>query len=219
MKKPFPLPVKRVLDGELTVADLPPELRAEAEEALRLVEAVDRAPVALSSSLDARVMESVRRHAKSPVRRLWRSLAAPREMELRLRVRPWAVLGGSLAAAAALVLLLARPHAPVPSESVAVHGTSPNVVFVRFVLYAPDAKRVTVAGTFNQWDQNAAPLIPAGKDGVWVTTLELPVGQHQYAFVVDGRRWVADPAAPGVDDGFGRRNSIVAVTTRGARTL
>jgi 1,4-alpha-glucan branching enzyme len=87
------------------------------------------------------------------------------------------------------------------------------------MLHAPGAKSVTVAGTFNQWDQNAAPLIPAGTDGVWTTTLALPVGQHQYAFVVDGRRWVADPAAPGVDDGFGRRNSVVAVTRQGARTL
>ena len=219
MKKPYQLPIKRLLDGELTLADLPPELRAEAEEALRLVAAMDRAPVTLSPSLDARVMESVRQHAKSPVRRFWRRLAAPREVELRLRVRPWAVLGGSLAAAAALVLLLARHHGPVPSDSVAAHGASPNVVFVRFVLYAPGAKRVTVAGTFNQWDQNAAPLTPAGTDGVWVTTLELPIGQHQYAFVVDGQRWVADPAAPGVDDGFGRRNSIVAATTQGARIL
>jgi len=37
--------------------------------------------------------------------------------------------------------------------------------------------------------------------------------------VVDGERWVPDPAAPGIDDGFGRRNSVVAVTAHGARTL
>ncbi|HEV7367115.1 MAG TPA: isoamylase early set domain-containing protein [Gemmatimonadales bacterium] len=211
MTKSYQPEIKRLLDGELSLADLAPELRAEGEEALRLLAAVDRAPVTLPPSLDARVMQSVRQHAGSPARRLWRRLAAPREVELRLRVRPWAVLGGSLAVAAALLLLLARPQAPVPS--------GPNVAFVRFVLYAPDAKRVTVAGTFNQWDQNAAPLTPTGKDGVWVTTLEVPVGQHQYAFVVDGQRWVPDPAAPGVDDGFGRRNSIVAATAPGARIL
>jgi len=33
---------------------------------------------------------------------------------------------------------------------------------------------------------------------------------------VDGARWVVDPAAPAVDDGFGRRNSVVAVTAQGA---
>ena len=78
---------------------------------------------------------------------------------------------------------------------------------------------MTVAGTFNQWDQNAAPLVPAGTDGVWTASLALPVGQHQYAFVVDGQRWVPDPTAPAVDDGFGRRNSVVAVTPQGARIL
>jgi hypothetical protein len=219
MKRAYQPLVKQFLDGELTLADLPPELRAEGEEALRLIDALDRAPVALSPALDAQVMAAVRQHAKSPVRRLWHRLADPREVELRLRVRPWAVWAGALAAAACLALLLTSPSAPAPSNSVAAHGPTPDVVFVRFVLYAPGVKRVTVAGTFNQWDQNAAPLVPAGTNGVWTTSLALPVGQHQYAFVLDGRRWVADPAAPAVDDGFGRRNSVIAVTTQGARTL
>jgi hypothetical protein len=211
MSKSYHADVKRLLDGEITLADLPPELRAEGEGALRLVAALDRAPVTLSPALDARVMTAVRERAASPARRAWRWLRTPREVELRLRVRPWAVSGVALAAAAALVVFLAKPHALVPP--------SENVVFVRFVLHAPGAKRVAVAGTFNQWDQNAAPLVLAGTDGVWTTTLALPVGQHQYAFVVDGRRWIVDPAAPAVDDGFGRRNSVVAVTSKGARTL
>jgi len=46
---------------------------------------------------------------------------------------------------------------------------------------------------------------------VWTATLTLPVGQHQYAFVVDGQRWVPDPGAPAVDDGFGRRNSVLTL--------
>jgi hypothetical protein len=210
MTKTYHPLVKRLLDGEVRLVDLRPELRAEGEEALRLAGAVDRTPVALSPAFDARVMEIVRQHARAPVRRAWRWLAGPRQVELRLRVRP-GVLAAVLAVAAALVLLVSRPQAPI--------GAPQSVVFVRFVLHAPGAKRVTVAGTFNQWDQNAAPLVPAGTGGVWTTTLALPVGQHQYAFVVDGRRWIADPAAPAVDDGFGRRNSVVAVTTQGARTL
>jgi Glycogen recognition site of AMP-activated protein kinase len=201
--------VKRLLDGEISLAELPAELRAEGEEALRLLAAVDRAPVTLSPALDVRVMATVRQHARSPMRRFWRRLVAPREVEVRVRVRPWAVwTGAALAAAAALTLLLGRPSI-----------SAPNVVYVRFVLYAPGARQVAVAGTFNQWDQQATPLVPAGTDGVWTATVALPVGQHQYAFVVDGRRWVADPAAPAVDDGFGRRNSVVAVTPQGARTL
>jgi hypothetical protein len=180
---------------------------------------VDRTPVTLSPTLDARVMAAVRHRATSRARRVWRWLATPRDVELRLRVRPWAAWASGLAAAAGVALLLTRPPARVPAGAVAARVAAPNVVFVRFVLYAPGAKRVAVAGTFNQWDQTAAPLVPAGTGGVWSTTLALPVGQHQYAFVVDGRRWVADPAAPAVDDGFGRRNSVVAVTAQGARTL
>ncbi len=189
--------VKRLLDGEVTLADLPPALRAEGEEALQLLAAVDRTPVALSAAVDAHVMAVVRRRAATPS--AWRWLNEPRE--LRLRLRPW-MLGPALAAAAALALLIARP-APVP--------VAPRAVTVRFVLYAPGAHQVAVAGTFNQWDAGATPLVRADAQGLWTATVALPAGRHQYAFVVDGARWVPDPAAPAVDDGFGRRNSILAL--------
>src|SRR2546430_14452192 len=91
--------VKRLLDGEVSLAELPPELQAEGEEALRLVGAADRAPVALSPALDERVMAAVRRHAGAPANRVWRWLNTPRDVELRLRVRPWTVWAGGVAAA------------------------------------------------------------------------------------------------------------------------
>jgi AMP-activated protein kinase-like protein len=210
--------VKRLLDGELTLADLPPDLRAEGQEALRLIGALDHTAAAFSTEFEQRVMAVVRRRAASPGRRAWRWLNTPRDVHLRLRVRPWAVSAGALAAAAALVLLLARAGSG-PRHDTETQVAARGQVFVRFVLYAPGAHRVAVAGTFNQWDRNATLLVPAGSSGVWTTTLALPVGQHQYAFVVDGGRWVADPAAPAVDDGFGRRNSVVAVTAAGARVL
>jgi len=211
--------VKRLLDGELSLAELPPELRAEGAEALRLVAAVDRTPVVLSPALDQRVMAVVRRHAASRARRAWHWLTAPRDVELRLRLRP-AVWAGALAiAASAALLLLARAPGTTSALAPVARSAARDSVFVRFVLYAPGARHVAVAGTFNQWDGSAAPLVRAGASGVWTTTLALPVGQHQYAFLVDGERWIADPAAPAIDDGFGRRNSMVAVTTRGAHTL
>ena len=218
MTETFHSLVKRLLDGELSLSDLPPELRGEGAEALRLLGAVDRAPVALSAEFETRVMAEVRRRARSPIRRVWRGLVEPRDIELRLRVRPWVVWGAALAAAAAVALLLTRP--PQASEGARpMRVAAGDSVYVRFVLYAPTARRVAVAGTFNQWDQTASPLARVGAGGVWTITLALPQGHHQYAFVVDGARWVPDPAAPGVDDGFGRRNSMVAVTARGARIL
>jgi len=211
--------VKQLLDGELSLADLPLELRAEGAEALRLIGAVDRTSVVLSPALDDRVMAVVRRHAGSPARRAWHWLAAPRDVELRLRLRPVVWAGALAIAAGVALLLLARTPVATPVPASVARGGARDSVFVRFVLYAPGARHVAVAGTFNQWDLNAAPLARAGSSGVWSTTLALPVGQHQYAFVVDGERWVADPAAPAIDDGFGRRNSMVAVTARGAHTL
>src|SRR5881296_53066 len=216
MTREFHPLVKRVLDGELTLGDLPLELRPEAEEALRMLAALDRTPVTLSPGLDVRVMETVRRRSFRAVR-VWRWISTPRDVEIRLRVRPWAV--GALAAAAALfLLLLARPNAtPSGAPAAPTAASAEESVLVRFVLFAPRAHRVAIAGTFNQWDREATLLAPAGTTGVWTTTLALAPGQHQYAFVVDGERWVTDPAAPAVDDGFGRRNSVVAVP--GARAL
>src|SRR5256885_6161758 len=199
--------VRRLLDGELPLSRSPPELRAEGAEALRLVGAVDRAPAALSPGLDERVMAAVRRHAASPAHRAWRWLNSPRDVELRLRVRPWTVWAGALAAAAALALLLGRPApAPLRGPGAQARAGTRDSVLVRFVLYAPGARRVAVAGTFHHWDRRAAPLVPAGTSGVWTTTPALPVGQHPYAFVVGGARLVAGPGGPAVGDGLRRRN-------------
>jgi hypothetical protein len=187
--------VKQLLDGDITIADLPAELRAEGEEALRLLAAVDRRPVQLDD-LTARVMAQVAERAN---RKFWRRVLEPRE--IRVRVRPWLMVP-ALAAAAALVLWISRPRPVSPA--------SPTLVTVRFVLSAPEAHEVSVAGTFNQWTAGATPLVRTDA-GVWTATLTLPAGEHQYAFVVDGVRWVADPAAPAVDDGFGRRNSVLTL--------
>ncbi|MFN2570245.1 MAG: isoamylase early set domain-containing protein [Gemmatimonadales bacterium] len=180
--------VKQLLDGEITIAALPAELRVEGEEALRLLAAVDRRPVELSG-----VMQHVMRALVRP----------PQRSGIRQLTRPW-ILGPALAVAALLVLWLGWPSHQ--RESV-----SNTVVMVRFALTAPGAHQVSVAGTFNQWDAHATPLVRSGPNGLWTATITLPAGQHQYAFVVDGERWVPDPAAPAVDDGFGRRNSVLTL--------
>jgi hypothetical protein len=207
----------RVLDGELAPDELPPELRAEALAALRVLAVADRATPRLAAGFDARVMAAVRARAEYGAvgwrqrlgERARRWLVEP--WQITVRLRPWAV--GAALAAAALAFVLLRPTADTP-----VAVAAPDSVAVRFVLYAPDARQVSVAGTFNQWDRGAAPLVPA-PGGVWSVTLLLPAGEHQYTFVVDGERWVADPAAPAVDDGFGRTNSVLAVGRGEGRSL
>lgn len=196
--------VKRLLDGDGSLAELPSELRAEGEEALRWLAAVDRSPVGLSASLDARVMTLVRRD-RSRWRRAREWVGRPREIVIRASVRPWVLALG--AAAVLAVVVWPGPHR---EPAVQVAELSPQV-YVRFSCYAPGAHRVTLVGTFNHWDPNAAPLAATGTPGVWTTTVALPLGEHQYAFLLDGDRWVADPTAPAVADGFGRHNSLIAI--------
>jgi hypothetical protein len=84
---------------------------------------------------------------------------------------------------------------------------------IQFVLVAPGARRVAVVGDFNDWNPAAAPLSAAG--GVWSGQLDVPVGRHDYAFVVDGERWVRDPNAPQAPaDEFGTGYSVLVVGDR-----
>jgi 1,4-alpha-glucan branching enzyme len=77
---------------------------------------------------------------------------------------------------------------------------------------APDARTVSVAGSFNHWDPNSHPLAGPDRSGRWAATLHLPAGRYEYLFVIDGGTWVPDPEALSVDNGLGGRNSIVTVT-------
>ncbi len=47
-------------------------------------------------------------------------------------------------------------------------------------------------------------------DGDFITIVDLPEGEHQYKFVVDGK-WEHDPNQSTIDDGFNGRNNIVTV--------
>jgi len=75
---------------------------------------------------------------------------------------------------------------------------------------AQEAKEVTVAGDFNGWSPDAAPLEKTG-DGDWAVRLMLRSGQYEYRFVVDGR-WCEDPRASGrAACPFGGFNSVLMV--------
>lgn len=90
-------------------------------------------------------------------------------------------------------------------------------VLTQFVLTAPDAKNVALAGDFTGWQP--AYTMTRSAPGVWTVVVPLDPGIHQYSFVVDGERWIPDPAAPVVSDGFGGMNSRIAVLTPDAKSL
>jgi 1,4-alpha-glucan branching enzyme len=71
---------------------------------------------------------------------------------------------------------------------------------------------VAVVGSFNDWSPGSIPLEDRDHDGIWRASIVLPAGAHEYMFVVDGERWVADPLAGRyVEDDFGRENSLLIV--------
>ena len=95
-----------------------------------------------------------------------------------------------------------------------VSSTSAHREVVRFELAAPTASRVTLVGSFNEWNPVATPLHRDPSTGKWIVSLRLPPGRHVYAFVVDGDV-KSDPTAPrAADDDFGSTNSVVLVAAR-----
>jgi 1,4-alpha-glucan branching enzyme len=82
---------------------------------------------------------------------------------------------------------------------------------VSFSLYAPGAKSVAIAGSFNAWDIRKDRLSGPDKKGLWAIVLPLPEGRYEYLFVINEKEWQPDPFVPEVDDGFGKKNSVLQV--------
>ncbi|NNF06642.1 MAG: hypothetical protein HKN21_07765 [Candidatus Eisenbacteria bacterium] len=71
---------------------------------------------------------------------------------------------------------------------------------------------VHLAGSMNDWSTTSHPLADEDQDGIWEIQLDLPQGEHQYKFVVNGSEWFADDfAVASADDGLGGANSVIKV--------
>src|SRR5437867_2885430 len=95
-----------------------------------------------------------------------------------------------------------------------------SVPVVRFVLVDEAARSVALVGDINGWNAKATPLAKAPRKGVWSVFVPVVSGRHEYAFVVDGKRWTTDPLATVRRDDFGVESSILAAipSARGAAT-
>ena len=83
-------------------------------------------------------------------------------------------------------------------------------LLVNFVYTALQAKRVSVAGTFNNWSSEAF-ILKKDLIGNWRGALHLKPGRYQYRYNVDGR-WVNDPSARNTTrNEFGTTNTILVV--------
>ena len=75
-----------------------------------------------------------------------------------------------------------------------------------FALFAPNAQRVDVSGSFNGWDLKP---MKKGKDGTWKVNLRPKPGRYEYKFIVD-HQWIVDPTNPeSVIDENGNINSVI----------
>lgn len=81
---------------------------------------------------------------------------------------------------------------------------------VEFTLVAPDAKKVCLAGPFNNWNTQSMPM-KKNKDGAWKIKMKLPHGKCEYKYFVDGT-WVLDTkCAESAPNSFGTKNSVINV--------
>jgi glycosidase len=89
-------------------------------------------------------------------------------------------------------------HSIAPLRHDLVPHKTPHGIRFTFEGSAP-VESVAVAGTFNSWVGDAAPLARVGP-ATWQVTLPVSPGRHHYKYVVDGRHWIRDPANPWVSE-------------------
>jgi len=131
-----------------------------------------------------------------------------------VRLSPIATLALAAGIAALAVLVTRRTSQPTPILQPAIVATAPvhdTVTFVRFV-FVGRASTVSLVGDFNAWGAKPTVLDQTA-NGAWTTSVALPNGRHEYAFIVDGERWVADPLAPSSSDEFNTNSSVITVGT------
>jgi hypothetical protein len=198
----------------MTTAD---ELASDADNTLdpALMRAIAslREPVAVRADALLAVKAATRLipAASLPVRRAW--LTAPRA----LTASPLILMAAALlliAVGAAVPAMLGR-NAATASRLSPMIAQNPNAALaqaqaVRFTVAAPGAQRVSLVGDFNEWNPGATAL--RDSSGTWTVVIPVAPGRHQYGFVIDGSRWIPDPAAPqSADADFGSPNSVVYV--------
>lgn len=173
--------------------------------------------------LEERVLE--RLGDRPPRRGLWgslRSMAAPTRSGRRTQL---AFVGATAAVCIGLGFFLggrlpsSQPTepfllggAPVPARSASAPATksmtaeAPVGNGVLFILPAPNARVVSLVGSFSEWEP--IPLSDDDRDGIWTAEMPLPPGRYEYAFIIDGRWFGQDPSADDYVKSFGEYSSV-----------
>ncbi len=178
-----------------------------------------RSPEFLDPTFEDRLMEKIRRegslvHAGSPAGRSgswWRT-----DRVVRISPLKGLAIAAGLAGVIALSSLVGgKPGSGSDLAKTASTGQSfagsDTVHVVRFVFVDPRASTVEIVGDFNAWTKGVTKLERTAAPGVWSASVALPSGRHEYAFIINGSRWVADPLAPTTSDDFGTESAVIHV--------
>ena len=78
------------------------------------------------------------------------------------------------------------------------HLDPSDALGTRFSVWAPNARAVSVIGTFNQWDERAHPLTPRANSGIWEGAVPDAKKGDLYKFRIwsQYQEYVADKADP-----------------------
>jgi len=115
---------------------------------------------------------------------------------------------GALAAGQAVAAALSHRH-----PELAIHPALPHVgaVTITFALHEHQASHVALFGSWDAWSEPHAMQQDA--PGVWRAGLtRLAPGRYEYKYLIDGTRWLDDPANPRKAwDGMEGFNSLLIV--------
>ncbi|XP_034256235.1 5'-AMP-activated protein kinase subunit beta-1 isoform X2 [Thrips palmi] len=100
----------------------------------------------------------------------------------------------------------ARPRSNTISEGSKIEEPPGEKVLPTVFKWDGGGKQVFISGTFTEW--KVIPMVKSHGD--FVTIIDLPEGEHQYKFMVDGE-WKHDPAVKIIENGVGTKNNMVSV--------
>jgi hypothetical protein len=179
-----------------------------------------RRPERLDSSFDDRLMRRVEVEAPELYARVRPTTARWWKTERVVRLSPISAValaaGVSMFVALSTLALGSRAWNKSGNQVVAASMRSAalrsdTVNLVRFVFVDSNANRVELVGDFNEWAKGTTQLRRSGAPGVWTVSVPLSPGRHEYAFIINGSRWVADPLAVKSSDDFGTESSVIRV--------
>jgi hypothetical protein len=193
--------------------------RAEDEAFAERIASALRAPERAHPSFEKRLMDRVRAEGATlyPVRATAQKSWWRRERVLRVSPIAGLALAAGISAIVALstIAIGSRINLHRNAPVAAAQPVTDTVQLVRFVFVDPRASSVALVGDFNAWTRGATELKLSGAPGVWAVSVPLSAGRHEYAFIVNGTRWVADPLAVKSSDEFGTESSVIRVAALG----